>query len=69
MGLSNFTGREPDTSICLSFQSLLIGESSLVERFRASFVRLFHFLVVVVRSSMSILHLLYNLCPNLSEKA
>ena len=68
MGLSNFAGHEPESSICLTFQSLLIWESSLVETFRASFLGLFHFPVVVVGSLMSILHLLNNLSPILYEK-
>ena len=69
IGLSNFTGCEPESSISLTFQGLLIWESSLVETFRGSFLRLFHFPAVVVGSSMSILHLLHNLSPILSEKA
>ena len=63
MGLSNFIGREPESSIWLTFQSLLIWESSLVEALKASFLTLFYFPVVVVGFSMSILHLVYNLSP------
>ena len=53
MGPSNFTRREPESSICLTFQSLLIWELSLVETFRAPVLTLFHFPVVVVGSCKS----------------